>query len=121
MTKMLENHRLTGQIPLGPEDASELDAFCAAFPVLLIKSSEESLEKSNSALKLLANSETCSDHALVTGTLLRLAIDGESEPVNKLLNDYPKLFSQKVKEEIELVVENLDKDHTDFVERIGKA
>ena len=121
MTKMLENHRLTGQIPLGPEDASELDAFCAAFPVLLIESSEESLEKSNSALKLLANSETCSDHALVTGTLLRWAIDGESEPVNKLLTDYPKLFSQKVKEEIELVVENLEEDHTDFVERIGKA
>lgn len=69
--QVLENHRLTGQIPLGPEDASELDAFCAAFPVLLIDSREESLEKSNSALKLLANSETCSDHALVTGTLLR--------------------------------------------------
>ncbi|MDG2198057.1 MAG: ADP-ribosylglycohydrolase family protein [SAR324 cluster bacterium] len=26
-----------------------------------------------------------------------------------------------MKEEIELVVEHLDKDHTDFVERIGKA
>ncbi|MDG2198056.1 MAG: hypothetical protein P8O70_14475 [SAR324 cluster bacterium] len=57
--------------PFGSEDTSELDVFCAAFPVLLIESRKESLEKSNQALRLLANSTTCSDHALVTGTLLK--------------------------------------------------
>ena len=107
--------------PFGSEDTSELDAFCTASPVLLIESRKESLEKSNQALGLLASSTTCSNHALVTGTLLKWAIDRESDPVKKLSTDYPKLFSQKVKKEIELVVEHLDKDHTDFVERIGKA
>ena len=121
MTKMLETHRLSCQIPLEPRDTSELDAFCAEFTVLLIESKEESLEKSNEALRFIAISTTCNDYAMLTETLLKWTIEGEPDPMNKHLDDYPKMLSKKVKDEIELVVDNLNKNHTDFVERIGKA
>ena len=53
--------------------------------------------------------------------MLKWTIEEEPDPMNKLLDDYPKMLSKKVKDEIELVVDNLNENHTDFVERIGKA
>ena len=66
--------------------------------------------------RLTANSKLSSDHAMITETQLKWTIEGEPNPINKLLVNFPKIISKKVKEEIDLAFDNLYENNRYFVE-----
>ena len=53
---------------------------------------------------------------MVTETQLKWTIEGEPDPINKLLGNFPKMLSKKVKEEIDLAFDNLYENNRYFVE-----
>ena len=53
---------------------------------------------------------------MITETQLKWTIEGESDPINKLLVNFPKMLSKKVKEEIDLAFDNLYENNRYFVE-----
>ena len=58
---------------------------------------------------------------MVTETQLKWTIEGELNPINKLLVNISKMLSKKVKEEIDLAFDNLYENNRYLVEWIGKA
>ena len=66
--------------------------------------------------RLTAKSKPSSDHAIITETQLKWTIEGEPNPINKLLVNFPKIISKKVKEEIDLAFDNLYENDRYFVE-----
>ena len=81
-------------------------------PVLLF----ESKKYSNKDFRLIAKSKPSSGHAMVTETQLKWTIEGEPDPINKLLVNFPKILSKKVKEEIDIAFDNLYENNRYFVE-----
>ena len=65
---------------------------------------------------LTAKIKLSSDHVMVTETQLKWTIEGEPDPINKLLVNFPKMLSKKVKEEIDLAFDNLYENNRYFVE-----
>ena len=53
---------------------------------------------------------------MITETQLKWTIEGEPNPINKLLVNLPKIISKKVKEEIDLAFDNLYENNRYFVE-----
>ena len=66
--------------------------------------------------RLIAKSKLSSDHAMITETQLKWTIEGESNPIHKLLVNFPKMLSKKVKEIIDLAFDNLYENNRYFVE-----
>ena len=122
VSTMLENYHHTGEIPVGPDNADEIDGFCAALPVWLYSKPENRIASSRTALKMVAGGDLCESHALAFFQLLDLALSGEQYPIHQLVRNPTRYgLSKQITEEIEQVISASEIAHEEFVEKVGKA
>ena len=98
---MLENYHHTGEIPVGPDNADEIDGTCTA--VWLYSKPENRIASSRTALKMVAGGDLCNlTHWLSTTDL---AISGEQYPMHQLVRNPTRYgLRKKITEEIEQVI-----------------
>lgn len=122
VTNLLSQVR-EGVDPVGSAEANEADGFCASLPVwLLAETDAQAQTEGQEVIAWLAGTDLCQSHGVVWGHLLRLALQGEMDPIRRLLQQGAELdIAAVVLSEMEEVVAAQGEDHRSFVERVGKA